>query len=79
MAIIYYASHTFASSRAVRCVRVQAADVDLTSVREAAVLGLQRLEALDPGFSPFQVLTCRKPRDESLPLCGTKRRPFFNV
>ncbi|CAM9275172.1 unnamed protein product, partial [Sphacelaria rigidula] len=32
----------------------QAADVDLTSVREAAVLGLQRLEALDPGFSPFQ-------------------------
>eukprot|EP00752_Nemacystus_decipiens_P002133 g2034.t1 len=32
----------------------QAADVDLSSVRETAVMGLQRLEAVDQDFSPFQ-------------------------
>lgn len=37
------------------CRSTQAADVDLSSVRETAVMGLQRLEALDQGFSAFQV------------------------
>ncbi|CAM9439904.1 unnamed protein product [Ectocarpus sp. 6 AP-2014] len=32
----------------------QAAEVDLSSVRETAVMGLQRLEAVDQDFSPFQ-------------------------
>ena len=29
--------------------------MDLSSVRETAVMGLQRLEAVDQDFSPFQV------------------------
>lgn len=43
-----------------RLTSVKAADVDLSTVREAAVLGLQRLEAVDQGFSSFQV--CQQER-----------------
>lgn len=45
----------FPGLTAVKLSSLQAAEVDLSSVRETAVMGLQRLEAVDQDFSPFQV------------------------
>lgn len=57
--LVYEQVSTLSSTLFPRCtfetLSRQAAEVDLSSVRETAVMGLQRLEAVDQDFSPFQV------------------------
>eukprot|EP00903_Cladosiphon_okamuranus_P012984 g12116.t2 len=50
----------------------QAADVDLPSVRETAVMALQRLEAVDQDFSPFQATLFSKEAEGTLRDLQTK-------
>ncbi|CAM9545090.1 unnamed protein product [Scytosiphon promiscuus] len=49
-----------------------AAEVDLSSVRETAVMGLQRLEAVNQDFSPFQLTLFSKEAEGTLRDLQTK-------